>query len=489
MFELLTPTQMNEADRRAIASGVPGYELMLAAGRAVAEAAQRMLPEAQRIYVLAGTGNNGGDGLVAARLLNDAWRDVRVALIGDAGVIAGDAKQAFDDWGGDVSAFSIETLAAADLVIDAVFGAGLSRGVDGPLAEIFEQVNRSGKPVLSVDLPSGVDGETGAVEGAAVQAAATMTFFRKKPGHLLFPGRALCGLVHLADIGISPAVLDGLGAETAENTPWLWRRQYPAPGVGAHKFLRGHAIVVSGPRHATGAARLAAGAALRAGAGLVTMASPRDAMNINASHLTAVMLREADTPEELSALLSDPRMSCVALGPGLGVGERTRAFVRAAAQSGKPLVLDADALTSFEHEQSELFSLIKSVPGAVLTPHEGEFARLFDGIAGDKLSRARKAAAVSGGVVVLKGADTVIAAPDGRCAINASAPPWLATAGSGDVLSGIVTGHIASGMAPFEAACAAVWLHGAAGQAAGPGLTAEDLDGALKTAIAGLFSA
>lgn len=488
MFELLTPAQMNAADRQTIDGGVAGYELMKAAGRAVAEAAQRLTPEARRVHILAGTGNNGGDGFVAAKLLNDAWRDVRVTVIGDVAAISGDAKLAFDKWDEGLSDFSPEALADADLVIDALFGAGLSRPIEGPLAEMIEAINRSGKPVLSVDLPSGVDGGTGEVRGAAIKAAATMTFFRKKPGHLLFPGRGHCGRVHVADIGIPAGVLAGLEINTVENTPWLWRGQYPVPGDDGHKFTRGHSVVLSGPAHATGAARLSAGAALRAGAGLVTLASPADAMAINAAHLTAVMLREVETAEHLSEMLGDPRVTSVLLGPGLGVGERTRDMVSVAAKAGKRLVLDADALTSFESAPDALFAHIGESAGAILTPHEGEFGRLFGRGDADKMGRARHAAERSGAVVILKGADTVVASPDGRCSINANAPPWLATAGSGDVLAGIAAGLLASGMPVFEAASAAVWLHGLSGQVAGPGLTAEDLDAALKTAIASLFT-
>ena len=294
----------------------------------------------------------------------------------------------------------------------------------------------------------------------------------------------------LAQIGIPESVLADIRPSAFENAPALWPQALRRPGAADHKYRRGHALVVSGPMLATGAARLAAGAALRAGAGLVTLASPPDALAVNAAHLTAVMLRRIDDAEALAEMLSDPRFTAVALGPGLGTGARARALVEAALAAPPPAVLDADALTLFAAAPQPLFAAIAARPAPViLTPHEGEFARLFPDLgAGAKPERARAAARRSGAVVVLKGADTVVAAPDGRIAINANAPPWLATAGSGDVLTGIAAGLAAQGGPAWEAACAAVWLHGAAGTQAGPGLTAEDLAPALRPVLAALAS-
>jgi hydroxyethylthiazole kinase-like uncharacterized protein yjeF len=345
--------------------------------------------------------------------------------------------------------------------------------------------------VLAVDLPSGLAADEGRPLGPCAPAAATVSFFRKKPAHLLYPGRALCGALVLADIGLPAAVLDRIAPRTFENAPALWRAALPCPGWDAHKYRRGHAVVVSGPMTRTGAARLAAAAALRAGAGLVTLASPADALAVNAAQLTAVMLRRCDGAAPLGALLADPRITAVALGPGLGTGANERALALAALAATPAAVLDADALTVFADDPVPLFRAVAARPApAILTPHEGEFARLFpDLAAGSRLARARAAAARSGAVVVLKGADTVVAAPDGRAAINANAPPWLATAGSGDVLAGVAAGLAAQGAPGFEAACAAVWLHGAAGAEAGPGLVAEDLGPALRPVLARLVAA
>lgn len=487
LVELLTPAEMAEADRLTMAAGTAGYALMLSAGAAVAEAARDMAEDG-RIRVLAGPGNNGGDGFVAAEALRKAGRDVRVALLGEKSALRGDASQAAADFGGPVEALGPATDLSADLVIDALFGAGLTRPLDGEAARVVGALNDGAATVLAVDLPSGIDGRTGAVQGVAVRAARTVTFFRLKPGHLLLPGRLHCGRTEVAQIGIPDSVLDTIRPTTFHNLPALWRAHLRPPRAEDHKYSRGHAFVVSGPMSATGAARLAAMAALRAGAGAVTVASPPDALLVNATHLTAIMVRAVDDAEALAALLADPRPKSVAVGPANGVGERTRANVAAALASDAAVVLDADALTSFSESAPALFSDIKKRQRpVVMTPHEGEFARLFPGIdSGSHLERARAAARESGACVVLKGFDTVIAAPDGRVAINDDAPADLATAGSGDVLTGVIAGLLAQGLDGFEAASAGVWIHGAAGAIVGRGLIAEDLPGAIPTVLQGL---
>jgi len=484
---ILTVAEMGEADRRAIEGGVPGMELMERAGRAVADAAMAIaagLP-GRSVLVACGPGNNGGDGLIAARLMREAGFGVTVSLAGDPAKLKGDAATAFARWGGPVARPDMVEPARFGLIVDALFGAGLGRAIDGALAAHVGAINASGAPVIAVDLPSGVNGDTGAVMGVAVQAIASVTFFRLKPGHLLYPGRELCGRTIVADIGIPAAVLGEIRPRTFANGPALWLPDLKRPRTDGHKYSRGHALVVSGPATRTGAARLAARAALRAGAGLVTVASPAGALDENAAQLTAIMLARCDGAGDLAAILADRRIGALVLGPGLGVGEATRDVVRAALAAGRACVLDADALTSFEAAPDELFGSIRESPGAtVLTPHGGEFARLFAGVdARHKLAAARAAAAASGAVVVFKGPDTVIAAPDGRAAINANAPPWLATAGAGDVLAGIAGGLLAQGMEPFEAACAAVWMHGQAASDFGPGLIAEDLEMQLPAVL------
>jgi len=495
MIELLTPAEMAEADHLAIAGGVPGIELMENAGRAVADAVSRRYPrQAPQVCVVAGPGNNGGDGFVAARLLAERGFPVRVLLLGERAALKGDAAEVARRWEGPVVPAAPAALAGAEMIIDALFGAGLDRPVQGTARQVIEAMNATGVPVVAVDLPSGIHGASGAVMGAAVRAAETVTFFRCKPGHLLLPGRQHCGPITVEDIGIPAAVLERIRPKTFANTPALWGAEFPIPSPEAHKYVRGHAVVLSGGISTTGAARLAARGALRSGAGLVTLASPGDALAVNAAASLAVMVRQADDVNAFSALLADRRITAVVLGPGGGVGPRMREMVSVALSGGRGVVLDADALVSFEDDPDRLFSAIKATRSVqvVLTPHEGEFARLFGKMPKvidrpSKTDRARAAAEASGAVVVLKGSDTVVASPDGRVSIADNAPPWLATAGSGDVLAGFISGLLAQRMPAFEAASAAVWLHGETGDEAGPGLIAEDLPDALRAVYRRLF--
>ena len=488
-LELLTSEQMGRADGLAVSAGVPSLTLMENAGSAVADEAALMAPAAGRVAVLCGPGNNGGDGFVAARHLRGLGYDVTVALLGDRAALKGDAAAMAQRYAGTVAPLSTSSLEGAELIVDALFGAGLTRPLEGAAAAAVEAINRSGCPVLAVDVPSGLDGTTGIAAGAVVHAQRTATFFRRKPGHLLLPGREYCGLVRAADIGIPASVLIEIAPRTCANAPGVWLPAFPRPSLAGHKYDRGHALVVSGPLAHTGAARLGARGALRIGGGLVTVASPPDALAVNAAHLTAIMLTPFAGASGLSQILSDRRKNAVLLGPALGVGAATRELVAAALGSGAATVLDADALTSFEGAATALGRAVAQAPTrpVVLTPHEGEFRRLFPAVTqGSKLDRARAAARDSGAVVVLKGADTVVAAPDGRAAINENSPPWLATAGAGDVLGGFVAGLLAQRMPAFEAACAAVWLHGAAAADFGPGLIAEDLPERVPLVLAKL---
>jgi len=487
-LELLTAAEMGRADELAIAGGTPGLTLMENAGRAVADEAELMAKPGARIAVLCGPGNNGGDGFVAARILRERGYSVSLALLGERGALKGDAAQAAAAWNAPIWPMSPAFAADAVLVIDALFGAGLSRPLDGVAAEVAGRLGAGGQRVLAVDVPSGVDGSTGEVRGVAVRAERTVTFFRRKPGHLLLPGRLHCGLTRVADIGIKPDVLDQIGIKTFANARELWLDRFPWPRLDSHKYARGHAVVVSGPASKTGAARLAARGALRAGAGLVTLASDEGALAVNATHVTAIMVRKANDANELAVMLSDRRFNSVLIGPGSGANDETRRKVLAVLASGAAVVLDADALSVFAGERSALITAIAAqARPVILTPHDGEFARVFPELAElPKLERVREAARLSRAVLILKGADTVIAAPDRRAAINANAPPTLATAGTGDVLAGFVTALLAQHMPAFEGAAAAVWLHGAAASSFGPGLIAEDLPEMLPRVLAEL---
>jgi hydroxyethylthiazole kinase-like uncharacterized protein yjeF len=496
MIEILTPDEMAEADRRTIASGSPGIELMERAGAAVARVAAERADGGRRIAVVCGPGNNGGDGFVAARLLQEQGFDVRLSLLGAREKLIGDAAIAAWRWRGKVEAFGTNALANSDLIIDALFGAGLSRNLTGDAKRAVEAINATGVPVVAVDLPSGIDGKSGQVRGAAVRAMHTVTFCRMKPAHLLMPGRIHAGKVTVADIGIPDRIVAGVAGGISLNTPEIWIGTYPWPRIDGHKYKRGHAVVVSGPAHATGAARLAAKAALRTGAGLVTVAAPKAALPVLSASLEAVMVREAQGAAGLRKLLSDERLNAVLLGPGSGVGKATKAAVEVAAKAKRALVLDADAISSFTRESGKLSKLLKmNQIQALLTPHDGEFARLFASDSAQvlalesKIEKVRAAARLLGAAVLLKGPDTVVASPDGRAVISQNAPPWLATAGAGDVLGGIALGLIAQGMPVFEAGNAAAWLHGEAALEAGFGMTAEDLTPALKKVLERLYEA
>lgn len=481
-FELLSVAQMYATDAAAIEAGVPGIKLMENAGQAVVrEIRKRWQPCS--VAVLCGPGNNGGDGFVVARLLKDAGWQVRLALLGKVNRLVGDAAIAAKMWQGKTETLRTELIDDAELVVDALFGVGLSRAVDGTVRNVVEAINVRGLPCVSVDIPSGVHGDSGRILGSAPRARLTVTFCRRKPGHLLLPGRTYAGEVICADIGIPNLVIGQKNLVLHENSPSAWLGSYPWPSPEGHKYDRGHALVIGGEAFESGAARLAARGALRIGAGLVTVMAPRSALDVYSAQLTAVMLAPLDN---LGAQLQDERKNAILIGPGCGVGPDTAARVSQILAAKRACVLDADALTSFKGIQKQLFRDLHSE--TVLTPHQGEFSRLFgldkdENGAFGKVARARVAARQCGAVIVYKGSDTVIAAPDGRAAVNINAPAELATAGTGDVLAGFILGLLAQGMNAFDAACAGTWLHGASASRFGAGLIAEDLADLLPTEL------
>ena len=480
-LDILTVAEMTAADKAAIAAGTPGFTLMRRAGEAVAAAvAARYAPCA--VVVLCGPGNNGGDGFIAAQALAEAGWSVSLALEGELAALKGDAALAAATWTGPVVKLEPVVLASADLIIDAVFGAGLSKPLSGLAADTLRAAEASGKPIVAVDLPSGLSGDLGRPLDFAPRCALTVTFHRKKPAHVLEPGHGLCGEVVVVDIGLTTTP-----TKLFENGPRLWAGRFPWPTAASHKHARGRLVVVSGEMWSTGAARLAARAGLRIGAGLVTMLSPPDALLVNAANLEAVMVRPFDTDVELEDAATEA--DAVIIGPAAGVNEATVSNLFALARTGAAIVIDADALTSFRDDPEELFSVLDR--DDVLTPHPGEFERVFPGVlkaAPERISAVRRAAARAHAVVLLKGSDTVIAAPDGRCCVNTNGSPWLATAGSGDVLAGFIGGLIAQGMDSFDAACAGVWIHARAGGLHGPGLIAEDLPGLAPAVLRELLA-
>ncbi len=475
---LVTPAEMQAIDKDAAGSGIESFSLMRSAGMAVSAAALRLFPSAARFVVLCGPGNNGGDGYVAAAALTESGANVALFALGDTGKLKGDAARAHAACGREALPIDLYEPYSQDVIIDALFGAGLARDLPDQAQEIVKKIDEAGLPVVAVDLPSGIDGRTGEIRGASFTAVHTVTFMTAKPGHVLMPGAARCGTLEVFDIGIPARLVAARARDLGINAPAVWRQFAAGLDPATHKFKRGHLAVLSGGPTSTGAARLAAAAGLRAGAGLVTLASPAEAIPVNAAHLTAVMLKEIGNPADLAEWLKDRRLNAFVLGPGFGVGEKARDFALMLCEHA--LVLDADGLTSFKEGRSELFDRIAASGGqVVMTPHEGEFQRLFPEIAADgklsKIEKAQAAAKLSHAVILYKGADTVISAPSGRAVVNRNAPPWLATAGSGDVLAGIIGAHLAQGIPAFEAAAAAAWRHGEAGTRTGRSATAETL--------------
>jgi hydroxyethylthiazole kinase-like uncharacterized protein yjeF len=473
---ILTVAEMAAADRAAIQAGTPGLELMERAGQAVADAvAQRFRP--QPALVLCGPGNNGGDGYVIARLLKQRGWPVEVRVLGEPATP--DAQAVSARWDGTTK--PLNGSLGGELVIDALFGAGLSKPLTGPAANTAAALASRPGTVVAVDMPSGVPGDTGQPLGPAVCAGLTVTFHARKPGHVLEPGRGLCGEVVVADIGLGTTP-----SRLVENGPDLWLPRFPWPSAASHKHARGRLMVISGDAWSTGAARLAARAGLRIGAGLVTLYAGQDALAANAAHLEAVMLKPFDTDLELEQAADEA--DAAVIGPAAGVNDTTLLNVLALARTGAALVLDADAITVFRDDPEELFSVLDR--DDILTPHPGEFERLFPGLlktSPERITAARRAAEKADAVVLLKGPDTVIAAPDGRTAVNVNGSPWLATAGSGDVLAGYIGGLVSQGMESFEAACAAAWIHAEAAELHGPGLISEDLPGLTPAVLRRLY--
>jgi NAD(P)H-hydrate epimerase len=482
MFEILTTDQMYDADRRTIEGGIPGDVLMQNAGRAVFEEIIRHWSP-RSVSVLCGPGNNGGDGFAIAKLLRDEGWSVRLGLMGDVADLKGDAALHAARWEGATELLSPALVVGADLVVDCIFGAGLARAITGDVAELVTTINSSPCSVVAVDVPSGVDGNTGMVLGVAVKADLTVTFCRAKPGHYLLPGRLMCGELAVRDIGITDQTVLDIAPVCWRNDPVLWRAGIHWPGLEGHKYHRGHLLAFGGATM-TGATRLVARAARRSGVGLLTIVADAQALPIYASDAPGNMTAPMSA---FDALVNDCRHNAFVIGPGFGVGDDTRALVLKLLHLCRATVLDADALTSFAEDPSTLCFAVQGP--TVLTPHEGEFARLFPDINGDKLCRARAAAKRCSATVLIKGADTVIAAPDGRAAMSAVDVPWLATAGSGDVLAGIIGGLMAQGMDSFDAACMGVWLHARSGADIGPGLIAEDIPEHLPAVLRELWLA
>lgn len=485
MNEILSIGQAGDADRAAEAIGIPTFSFMQSAGAAIADAIMRSASDGL-VTILCGPGNNGGDGFTAAASLKRAGRRVTLHCARTVDSLRGDAARAAAAWDGPVLALEDARLEGAGAVVDALYGAGLSRPLDGAAAALARESQDYRGLIVAADVPSGLHGDLGAPlqAGPCFRADLTVTFFRKKPAHVLEPGRTLCGEIVLADIGIPDSVLPGLGVTMWENAPLLWREKFPWPESAVHKHSRGRLAVLSGGPLATGAARLAVAGGRRVGAGFTTLFGTEDALRVAAEHETGAVLKKTGRGAAAAEAIREFGAHAAVLGPGAGVDALTADCVLSLLADGPALVLDADALTVFAHDRPALFAALR--PDCVLTPHEGEFARLFPELgpdAGSKIERAKAAAGRAGCVVLLKGPDTVIAAQNGHAVVNTETSPFLASAGTGDVLAGMIGGLMAQRMPAFEAACAAAWLHGRAGRRIGPGLIAEDVPAALPAVL------
>lgn len=512
MSELLTAAQMRTAENTATDAGqVTGLELMERAGRGVVEAVFEEWPtlaaSRHKAVVLCGPGNNGGDGFVVARLLKEWGWEVEVFLYGDAAKLPPDARVNYERWlslGTIRSNKSLEggyLSANFDLVIDAVFGTGLSRPLTEDAWLFCKEMYKAGIDV-AIDVPSGFCSDSGRFLGESrsdfegpLSVALTVTFERLRQGHALLPLAGVLRACAVKSIGIDQYLPDFRRETSVSYLSGQARIGASRKAVlnstdqsSSHKYSHGHTLVLSGGAGRTGAARLSGRAALRIGAGLVTLGVPGSAQMEVASQVTGIMLKRVDSKEDLSGILEDERINVLCLGPGLGI-ERAGGLVPVAVAAGRACVLDADALSAYEGRPEALFDLVTET--CILTPHGGEFARLFpdlaaklnapslDGPAYSKVDATREAAARAGCVVLYKGADTVIASPDGRCSVNSAlgerAAPWLATAGSGDVLAGFIAGLLARGFSAMSAAETGAWLHVECALSFGPGLIAEDL--------------
>jgi len=490
IIEILTSEQMYRADLLAVKNGISSYQLMGNAGKCITREIIKKCRKG-RALILCGRGNNGGDGFVVARLLSARGWPTQVGVLRSLKGIKNDALRASKEWKGTTFELSLTQLKkrirGCSVVVDALFGIGLNRPVKENIKGLINVVNKSKIPCISIDIPSGIDADSGKMLGTAIRADATVSFFRPKLGHFLFPGREYTGNLTIADIGIPDSAIQKIKPTIFLNGPELWGKKFPWPSYRDHKYSRGHALIVGG-EEMTGAARLAARACLRTGSGLVTIVANRSSSRIYKMEMPEILSVVADHVNDLKKVISDRRKNVFLIGPGIGVSGSTLKKVLLLLSKKRPCILDADAISAFSRSPTKLF---KSVfPRCVLTPHEGEFARLFPKIAKrkniNKVTKCILASSDANGIVLLKGPDTVISRPDGLSVVNCNAPPTLATAGSGDVLAGIITGLIAQGMDSFNASVAGAWIHGEAANLFGPGLVADDLPNLIPQVLRGI---
>ena len=460
-------------DKMAVDKGASLSDLMETAGKRSAKIIiNEIIPKIKnfnkKIYVICGPGNNGGDGFVVAKYLKEEGISIRILSLNSEKELNNVVMQKLKDLDTELENIREISFSEADVVVDAIFGVGINRPVNKNYVKVFREINKESKLIVSLDIPSGVDTDTGLLMPEAIKADHTIAFVYPKLCHYLLPAKKYVGNVHVVDVGIPISVTSKIekGYKLHLNSPDYWISDFRWPTEDDHKYKRGHVLVQSGPESSTGAARLAAISALRIGAGAVTLSSSREALNVNATHLTSVMIKEINNSKEFFNFIDQKKINSLIIGPGCGVNKFTKELTLNALNYKISLILDADAISSFGEESDE-----------------GEFNKIFGNLKGSKVERTKSAAIKSKSTVILKGNDTVIASPDGEVIISDKTSPFLATAGSGDVLSGICGGLTAQGIKSFKAACAAQWIHSSIGLIAGPGLIAEDMISIIKDDI------
>ncbi|MDX1950377.1 MAG: NAD(P)H-hydrate dehydratase [Rickettsiales bacterium] len=497
MKKIFSAENTKKADSEAERFGISNFTLMCNAGEKSADLVDKILDYKKKgdaVYILCGVGNNGGDGYITARILKERGYDIRLSNIGDLRKVSELTLQAMDfavSSGIEIEEFDEDYLEQADLIIDAIFGIGLKRDITGDIAEIIEKINYAKNSqknkflVFSLDVPSGVCSNTGEVRNIAIQADYTISYQTPKIGCYLLPAKNYVGKIEVADIGIPDEAFSEIYNPYFINSTDLWLDKFPFPKLESHKYHKGHIVIDGGEEDFTGASRMASIASMRVGAGLATICADEKSLPIYATSMLSVMVKRLKEIEDLEKYIKLKKVNSAVLGCGSGFDILAPLRVYHCLEEKLACVIDADVFSIFQEKPKEFIKALKKNKKSVLTPHEGEFKRVFN-VDGSKIERASKAAKLCDNVIVLKGNDTIIASPDGRIAVNNNAPTWLATAGSGDVLAGIIGGLLAQNMPSFEAACAGVWIHSECANILGQGLISEDLIDAIPLVLQSL---
>jgi len=457
------------------------YEFMERAGHEVFKLIENNFTKKQSVIVLCGPGNNGGDGFVVARYLMEEGYKVKVYTFANKDNYIGDALEALKNFKGVIKALSFFNLEKKALIVDALFGIGLKRKIKGRLKKIFQQIKKSNNPVVSVDIPSGISSSDGKILGSAIKATFTVTFHRKKAGHVLGDGKEFSGKLSVVDIGFSNKKMKN---RYIENSPHLWVKYFPWKKISGHKYSRGRVVVHGGQKEFTGATILSAQAALRTGTGSVKIICSKNTLQIYSLKFPSVLKTEINNIYQLEKFLKKEKITSILIGPGAGSNKKVKEIVKLILRKVKYAVIDADALTCFKNDLKSLYNLLDK--NKIITPHLGEFHRIFPTIK-KKLNNVDKvliATKLTKSNIVLKGSSTIIISYDKKIIINDHSSSELAVIGSGDVLSGLIVSLVGDKkMSPFLAGCAATWIHGDIAKKYGKGLIAEDIVKGIPAAL------